>query len=178
MEELYSKADPGLLNRYRAIFRKEVPFSKRSYLAAYLLTLEEQGGHRERPGWRAREIPASGRKSGGTREYAARTDEEKRALPEEESALLFVGAGRKRGVFQGEILGFITAKAQVKGEDIGIIRVLDSFSFVQVRKNIADTIIAAVSGQRFRGRPLTVNYARTRDEAPQNGENPPEQHDD
>jgi len=35
---------------------------------------------------------------------------------------------------------------------------------VQVRKEWADTIIDALNGKIFRGRPLTVNHARTKSE--------------
>jgi len=48
----------------------------------------------------------------------------------------------------------------VPREDIGIIRILDNYSFVQVRDVKADEIIATLTGHKFRGRTLTVNYAK------------------
>jgi hypothetical protein len=85
-------------------------------------------------------------------------------IPEEESVRLFVGIGRNRKVFPREILGFINAKTEVSRDDIGSIRILDNYSFVQVRTSAADTLIQALNGQNFRGRTLTVNYARARRE--------------
>jgi hypothetical protein len=70
--------------------------------------------------------------------------------------------GRNRRVFPREILGLITTKTDVKREDVGAIRILDNYSFVQVRDTVADGIIEALNGKLFRGRPLTVNYARSR----------------
>ena len=67
-------------------------------------------------------------------------------------------------MFPREILALINARAKVAREDIGIIRILDNYSFVQVRSSAADTVIEALNGQNFRGRALTVNYARSRRE--------------
>jgi hypothetical protein len=59
-------------------------------------------------------------------------------------------------------LGLINAKTQIPREDIGAIRILDNYSFIQVRDSAADAIIEALNGQTFRGRVLSVNYARAR----------------
>jgi hypothetical protein len=95
-------------------------------------------------------------------------------IPEEESVRLFVSIGRNRKVFPREILALISAKTQVSRDDVGAIRILDNYSFVQVRNTAADTLIEALNGQNFRGRTLTVNYARARreEDAPANEEMP------
>jgi hypothetical protein len=158
LEEIHTEADPELLNRYRSIFRQEVSFFRRSYMAAYLLLLEQNtkrpGQHRPEGRKRPFEaLPPEGRSQ----------DETPRVIiPEEESARLFISIGRNRKVFPREILGFINAKAQIARDDIGVIRILDNYSFVQVRNTVADAIIEALNGQNFRGRTLTVNYARAR----------------
>jgi len=51
-------------------------------------------------------------------------------------------------------------KTSTAREDIGSIRILDNYSFVQVRDTKADEIIAALTGHKFRGRTLTVNFAK------------------
>jgi hypothetical protein len=95
-------------------------------------------------------------------------------IPEEESVRLFVSIGRNRKVFPREILALISAKTQVSRDDVGAIRILDNYSFVQVRNTAADTLIEALNGQNFRGRTLTVNYARARreEDTPANEEMP------
>jgi hypothetical protein len=92
------------------------------------------------------------------------TGAERPVLAEEESRRLFISIGRNRRLFPREILGLIITKAQVNREDIGAIRILDSYSFVQVRDTAADAIISALNGAMFRGRTLVVNYARSRRE--------------
>jgi hypothetical protein len=85
-------------------------------------------------------------------------------LPEEESARLFINIGRNRRVFPREILGLIGAKTSVPREDIGTISILNNYSFIQVRSSAAPEILEALNGASFRGRTLTVNYARARKE--------------
>ena len=89
-------------------------------------------------------------------------------LADEESKRLFFSAGRSRRVFPREILGLINTKTAVSKEDIGTIRILDNYSFVQVREDVAEKIIETLNGINFRGRPLTVNYAKSRQDEENN----------
>jgi hypothetical protein len=180
--------DPYLLNEYRLLFKKGFSFFRRSWAAAYLLMLcdqgqginlgRERGPARSRAGdsfSRERERPAGrnegpARRDGGGKAAAAPQDAAPRPfLAEEESRRLFISIGRNRRVFPREILGLIITRAQAAREDIGTIRILDSYSFVQVRDSAADAIIEALNGTMFRGRPITVNYARLKREEGQTG---------
>jgi hypothetical protein len=90
-------------------------------------------------------------------------------LADEESRRLFISIGRNRRVFPREILGLINSAAAVAREDVGAIRILDNYSFVQVRGTVADAIIGALNGKSFRGRILSVNYARSRKDEGEDG---------
>ncbi|MDR2517537.1 MAG: DbpA RNA binding domain-containing protein [Spirochaetaceae bacterium] len=175
LEKAYAEADPVLLNRYRALFKKEVSLFRRSYAAAYFLMELDQGGPRYSPErGRAGSAVRGGR--GGFR-YEGKSGEGAGSgaatLPEEESTRLFFGAGRSRRVFPRELLGLILSRTMAVRDDVGLIRILDNYSFVQVRSSVAEEIIKALNGKSFRGRPLTVNYARDRktSEAENGGEN-------
>jgi hypothetical protein len=152
LETIRTEADPRLLNQYRALIRKNVSFFRRSYLAAYLLMLQEQP-----QGRRGRVEPA--RQGQRPAQPAAPI-----ALPEGESARLFINIGRNRRVFPREILGLIGTRTSVPKEDIGTISILNNYSFIQVRSSAAPEILEALNGASFRGRTLTVNYARARKE--------------
>jgi hypothetical protein len=181
VEQIKNDADPELLNKYRSLFRKEVSLFHRSYTAAYLLMLYDQGRLSDRNGGFKNRPPAftagRGGKSGrqGTERLRnteeARTETRQYPLPEEESRRLFISIGRNRRVFPREILGLINSAAAVAREDIGAIRILDNYSFVQVRNTVADAIIEALDGKPFRGRTLAVNYARSRRDEEEAGEN-------
>jgi hypothetical protein len=178
LDRMKTEADPHLLNGYRSIFKQEVSLFRRSWTAAYLLMLYEQGElgpagrfDKNRPrkaGDSGRTPDKPGRSSG--RKPRTRSDEGGQAgkapypLADEDSRRLFISIGRNRRVFPREILGLINAKTGIPREDIGAIRILDNFSFIQVRDTVADTIIEALNGQSFRGRVLTVSYARARKE--------------
>jgi hypothetical protein len=85
-------------------------------------------------------------------------------LAEADSVRLFINVGRNRRVFPREILGIINSETATPKDDIGAIRILDNYSFIQVRNTVADTIIEALNGKSFRGRILTINYAKNRKE--------------
>ncbi|MDR1099216.1 MAG: DbpA RNA binding domain-containing protein [Treponema sp.] len=174
LEKLKTEADPQLLSKYRSLFKKEVSFFRRSWAAAYLLLLSDQGAAGRFNKNRSRKFGGAGRdqdrpgRFSEKREPEAGPDEGYRnevsryPLAEEESRRLFLSVGRNRRVFPREILGLINAKTAIPREDIGAIRILDNYSFVQVRDTVADKIIDALNGQPFRGRTLSVNYARAR----------------
>ena len=166
LEEMQGDTDPLLLEEYHNLFKKEVPLFNRTKAAAYLLMLCDRGKRlnfrrneygerpfRARPERRDAPGDAAGDENSGEKRYP---------LAEEESKRLFFSAGRSRRVFPREILGLINAKTAIPKEDIGAIRILDNYSFVQVRDTVAEKIIEALNGQVFRGRPLTVNYAKSR----------------
>lgn len=165
VRKIHTEADPNLLTQYRSLFKKEVSFFRRSYVAAYLLMEREQmaesagGGQR---GGRSRRAPqANGAALSGGEDNPRPESAKPHPLPEEEAVRLFVNLGKSRRVFAKDLLSLIIARASVPREDIGLIRTLDNYSFVQVRIDRAGEIITALHGTTFRGRSLTVNYARS-----------------
>jgi hypothetical protein len=163
--KIKTEADPELLNAYRSILRKEVPFFTRSYVAAFLLMQLENGG---RSDYRSKKFSDSrNKKPRFSREPDSehpRRDPDSYPLADADSVRLFISIGRNRRVFPREILGLINSETATPKEDIGAIRILDNYSFIQVRNTVAETIIEALNGKNFRGRTLTVNYAKDRKE--------------
>jgi hypothetical protein len=157
LKKIHTEADPELLNAYRSLIRREVSWFKRSYLSAYLLMLFEGRHPRRRSGKSEKSS-----KSGAPAE--SRGELTHYPLADEDSIRLFINIGRNRKVFPRELLGLINAKTAISREDVGAIRILDNYSFMQVRISSADKIIEALNGITFRGRTLVVNYARGRKE--------------
>ncbi|MCL2609614.1 MAG: DbpA RNA binding domain-containing protein [Treponema sp.] len=156
VEKIRGEVDPRMLDLYHEVFKKEVPLLARSRVAAYLLMLIDQGqgnGGRQRtagPGQKART------------ERSPADAERRQTLAAEDATWLFLGAGRSRRMNLREVLSLLCGTAGLAKEDVGAIRILDSYSFVQVRSSVAEKLIATLSGGDFRGRPLAVNYARSR----------------
>jgi hypothetical protein len=176
VNKLHTEADVELLNAYRSAFRKGTSFFNRGYVAAYLLMQSEaaRSGKFHAPlaqGSRSGASPSRSARSPGTlfhkrqeEKDEGRNDDGRIPLPEEESVRLFISVGRNRRVYPREILSLLASRAGASKDDVGIIRILDNYSFVQVRTTAAGGIIEALNGRPFRGRTLTVNYARSRSE--------------
>jgi hypothetical protein len=152
LEKIKTEVDLQTLDEYQKLFKKETTLFNRSLAAAYLLMLCDQEKTLRLNDYKKRPV------SSGTDEAA---DAQRYTMSENESTRLFFSVGRSRRVFPREILGIINTKTTVPREDIGVIRILDNYSFVQVRNSAAEKIIEALNGMNFRGRPLTVNYARS-----------------
>jgi hypothetical protein len=192
LRAIQAEADPHLLNQYRALIKKNVSFFKRSYFAAYLLMLRDQSQGRQRRfggGDKLRGRPNSrnssavnGAEPGGRTEPGRQGPKPAQqspapvvapmALPDDESTQLFINIGRSRRVFPREILGLIGAKTSIPKEDIGLITILNNYSFVQVRNSVAEELLEALNGISFRGKTLVVNYARTRKEEDEDPQEP------
>jgi hypothetical protein len=162
LEKIRTEADPLVLDEYRRLFKKEVSLFQRSNAAAYLLMLCDQGKSLRSLKADKTEKHSPGKAANGKRSAPAAGDAQHYPLADEDSKRLFFSVGRSRRVFPREILGLINTKTAVPKEDIGAIRILDNYSFVQVRDTVAEKIIDALNGTGFRGRPLVVNYAKSR----------------
>jgi hypothetical protein len=163
LEKMESDADIGLLDEYRKLFKKGFPFFKRLWAAAWLLMYYDQ---REIPHSTGKPVkpvkPGKHEKPSSQKESASGSKEEKdvateHSLPEGESKLLFISVGRKRRLYPKDLLSFIISKTSVAREDLGLIRILDNYSFIQVRSARAQEIIEKLNGIKYRGRPLSVN---------------------
>jgi len=148
LEKMNDDTDIAALHEYHKLYRKEISLFKRSWAAAWLFMYYDQ-----------RETPRA--ESANIREYKkADKPAAEISLSEEESKRLFISIGKNRRLFPREVITLIMTKTKTQREEIGNIRILDNYSFVQVKDTRADEIIDALSGLRFRGRTLTVNYAK------------------
>ena len=160
IDTIRAEADPDLLDRYHSLFKKEVPLFHRSKVTAFLLMLCDQGKTISGRGYSGK--TEKERKTVRNKDENSQPEPQRYPLADEESKRLFFSVGRSRRVFPREILGLINTKTAIPKEDIGAIRILDNYSFVQVRDTVAEKIIEALNGCPFRGRTLTVNYAKSR----------------
>ena len=73
---------------------------------------------------------------------------------------LYMSIGKNRRVFPRDIIGMILDKTDLSREDIGSIKILDNYSFVDINPSKADAVIQALNSMEYRGRTLTVNHAK------------------
>ncbi len=134
IDELVGKTrndkEPETLAEYRKYFKKCVPLGFRGWVTAYLL-----------------------------REYLSRDKSFK--LPQlTEGATLFIGIGKNRKVYPKDLIHLFINTGKVERSHIGEIRILDNYAFVSIEKASADKAIDNLNGINYRGRSLTVNYAK------------------
>jgi hypothetical protein len=158
---IHDEADPHEMNEYKRFIKKNVSVFTRAYFTAFLLKelvegTNGGGGRRDRPP----------RKRRDTSEQSSRPSEQSSPPSEQSSSAdqqtLFVSVGKNRRVFPKDFLALLTELDGIEGEQIGQIKILDSYSFVEVDTDVADRIIEAYNGYEYRGRKLTVNYARNK----------------
>ena len=164
VKQIKTAEDPKELNEYRKIFRESVPFSLRSYFAAYMLKSALASGaqegraypSRERLGYAERGAEKRGRQ--GAVPHGPRTPIP--VLPEGEASSVFVNIGRNRNVFPKDIIYLIMQNTEIERGHIGEIKILDNYSFVQVMTADAQKVIDALSELDYRGKKLAASLAR------------------
>ncbi|MFP4483460.1 MAG: DbpA RNA binding domain-containing protein [Spirochaetaceae bacterium] len=150
LSEIHDEEDPDEMDAYRKIIKKYVPFFRRGYFTAYLLKQlrEKEGGGTSSRSPRRRAAAGGGASAGEAREgYKT----------------MFVGVGKNRKVFPRDMIQLFSNVDGITGSDIGQIKILDNYSFVEITDDKAESAIAELNGKEYRGRKLNVNYARKKD---------------
>lgn len=140
IDDVEKDSSPEQLNELRKLIKKAAPFYRRGYLTAYLLReyLQQDDGDRQRSR-RPRNI-----------------------VDPETSATLFFGVGKNRKTFPKDIARLLKEHAGLDSEQIHSIKTLDNYSFVAVDKQKAPTAIEKLDGMKYKGRPLVVNFAKSK----------------
>ncbi|MCL2231256.1 MAG: DbpA RNA binding domain-containing protein [Treponema sp.] len=191
IDKLHNDTDFSLLKEYKNLFKKDVFFLRRTEVAAWLFMYYDQketppvrsaalsqNSTAKKSAMKSQSSASSAKNShvSNSSGFAEKSQFAKNAadkqpveinLGEEESKRLFISIGKNRRLFPREVITLIMSKTSTPREDIGMIRILDNYSFVQVRDTKADEIIEALTGHRFRGRTLTVNYAKPKSTEPE-----------
>lgn len=179
------KSNPDEFEALRKAFKKNVPLTMRSWVAAYLLrnssgSIAHFGFRKEREENRSErefsrrtsqreEVAGSAESVSENTSSASVSAEQPKErftrveIAPEQAASIFVGVGRNRRVYPRDLVGLFISVAGIEKERIGNISVLANYSFVQLYKEDADKAISALNGYNFRGRPLSVSYSRQRD---------------
>ncbi len=73
---------------------------------------------------------------------------------------LFISIGKNRRIFPKDLIQLFTSNLNIDQSDIGEIKVLDNYSFLDISMDNATKAISKLSNSNFRGRNLKVNLAR------------------
>ena len=166
VERVKNEEDPVELNQYKKLFKKNVPFTLRSYVAAYLAKNSGFTGRRENFRNRRDGFKGRGRYDQGEKFFRQDREPAPRVVIDEElAATVFISIGRNRRVFPRDLISLIVQNSSVERSRIGDIRVLDNYSFVQLYEEDCDKVISSLDGLEYRGRKLSCSYSRKNDDA-------------
>ena len=172
--ESSSDSDIEALKTFKKLFKKNVPFSRRGYVAALLI--------KNASGFRSNRFNRDNNKKDrfannkhedrfnrNERTTERKTEEHTEKAPRvtiapEAAGTIFIGVGRSRGVFPRDLVGLLVSVAGFDRSRIGEIRVLSNYSFIQLFAEDCDKAIAALNGYDYRGRKLSVSYSRKKEE--------------
>lgn len=76
---------------------------------------------------------------------------------------IFVSIGKNKKVFPRDLSRLFRKTLDLHPRDIGNIKVLDNYSFVDIPQSQAQRAIELMDGIEFRGRNITVNFARKKE---------------
>ena len=79
---------------------------------------------------------------------------------DEQYVKLIVAGGRSAGIEVADLVSAVTHAAEIDGEAVRDVKVLEHFAFVSVPADDAQRIAAAVDGERVRGRRIRVERAK------------------
>ncbi len=75
---------------------------------------------------------------------------------------LFISLGEKDGFYKAAFLEFLLDTSGHKKAQLGKIELMDSYSFIEVEKEITEEFIACFNGKKFRGRPIRIEVSSDR----------------
>ena len=158
LKRVHEDEDPLELTAYKKFLKQNTSIFNRAYVAAYLLKYAEKT-----PGTGAAPAKGRGRNSrkGADRSAPAKSARSGSSNQSDPNKLsIFVSIGRSRRVHSRDLITLFTSVDGIAQEDLGQVKVLDNYSFVEVDSAKAQDAIDKLNGQELRGRTLTVNFAR------------------
>jgi ATP-dependent RNA helicase DeaD len=86
---------------------------------------------------------------------------EKLSIPEKPKwSTLFIAAGRKDKINKIDIVGFLSNKAHLKQDDIGLIEVKDFSAFAAVRKSKIGNVVELVKDEKIKNKKVKIAVAK------------------
>lgn len=134
--------NPKELENMKKLMKKNVPFTMRGYLLAYLyITRSGDGARPQRQERKPVQKPVF-----------------------EDATAFYINIGKLSKGSAKDLSDFICEKTGLSLEDIVSIAYKQNYSFVYIRNDKKEGIIEAINGQTYKGRKVKMNYSKERDE--------------
>ena len=165
--ESATEADIKAFEQIKKLIKKNVPFTRRKYVYAFLVKNATSSFRGSRFGKEKSEKFTRGQRNPRSENSTGNEEKRERAprirIDSSDSATIFIGIGHNRRVAPRDLVGLLVSVAGLEKTRIGEIRVLANYSFIQLYKEDCEKTISALNGYEYRGRKLSVSYSRKRE---------------
>jgi superfamily II DNA/RNA helicase len=79
--------------------------------------------------------------------------------PPPQFACLYISAGKKDKISKGDIVGLLTKKGGLQGDDIGLITTLDFSSYVSVKRALVNKVLANIKNEKLKNTKVKIEVA-------------------
>jgi hypothetical protein len=73
---------------------------------------------------------------------------------------LYIGKGKRDKLSKGDIVGFLCKKGGLQSSEIGMISVMERYTYVAVSRQRVKSVLANVSGEKIKGVKTIVETVR------------------
>ncbi len=74
-------------------------------------------------------------------------------------ACLYISAGKKDKISKGDIVGLLTKKGGLQGDDIGLITTLDYSSYVSVKRTLVSKVLVNIKNEKLKNTKVKIEVA-------------------
>lgn len=178
VQKITTEEDIDTLTQLIKLYKKNVPLSRRKYVAAFLLqeSLKHYHPSSKYSKHGSRDDSRSYKKDYKSDYKSVKKETSVKSLDSEETVKhtrviiapedatsVFIGIGKNRRVYPRDLVGLLIAVVGLARDRIGDIKVLANYSFVQLYTEDANTVIEKLNGYDYRGRKLAVSYSHQKD---------------
>ncbi|MBL7871684.1 MAG: DEAD/DEAH box helicase [Cyclobacteriaceae bacterium] len=72
---------------------------------------------------------------------------------------LYISAGKKNKISKGDIVGLLTKKGGLQGDDIGLITTLDFASYASIKRPLVKDVLAKIKNEKLKGTKVKIEVA-------------------
>jgi superfamily II DNA/RNA helicase len=72
---------------------------------------------------------------------------------------LYISAGKKNKISKGDIVGLLTKKGGLQGDDIGLITTLDFASYVSIKRPLIKDVLSKIKNEKLKGIKVKIEVA-------------------
>jgi superfamily II DNA/RNA helicase len=81
--------------------------------------------------------------------------------PPPEYACLYISAGKKDKISKGDVAGLLMKKTGLKGDEVGLITILDHASYVSIKRTMVSKTLRSIKDERLKKIKVKVEVANT-----------------